>query len=113
MSDNRILMDVIPMMSEVLGIANRMIRKAALPDFRLTSDQGADRMRISFLDQLDSALDGPIIRWRKQKMNVVRHEDEGVQTILAFATVAKESLEEQSCVVLDLKQPAAIPCRKG
>jgi hypothetical protein len=46
-------------------------------------------------------------------MNVVRHEDEGVQEMPTFATVVKKSFKKQSGVVLDLKQSSAIPCREG
>ena len=43
-------MNVIPMMNEVLSIANPMIRESALPDFGLSSDKSADRVRVSALD---------------------------------------------------------------
>ena len=106
-------MNVIPMMSEVVNITNPMIRKPALPDFRLAPDQRTERMGISSLDQLNRALDGDVLRRGKQKMDVIRHEDEGVQQVLRFATVMKKSFKKQSRVVLDLKQSPAIPCREG
>jgi len=91
-------MNVIPMMSEVLSITNPMIRETALPNFRLAPDQGAERMGIPSFDQ---------------EMNVIRHEHEGVQGVLSFATVVEKSLKKQSCVVLDLKQSSTIPCGEG
>ena len=54
-------MNVIPMMNEVLSVTNPMIRKPALPDFRVAADQRPKRMRISALDQLDGTLDGHIL----------------------------------------------------
>jgi hypothetical protein len=113
MTDNRILMNVVPMMSEVVNITNPMIRKPALPDFRLAPYKGAECMGISSLDQLDRALNGHVLSWGKQKMNVVRHENESVQEIIAFATVVKNSFKKQSSVILDLKESSAIPCREG
>ena len=80
-------MNVIPMMSEVLSITNPMIRETALPNFRLAPDQGAERMGIPSFDQLERALDGHVVRRGKQEMNVIRHEHEGVQGVLTFATV--------------------------
>jgi hypothetical protein len=107
-------MNVIPMMSEVLNITNPMIRETALPNFRLAPDQGAERMGIPSFDQLERALDGHVARRGKQEMNVIRHECEGVQGVLTFATVVEEkSLKKQSCVILDLKQSSTIPCREG
>jgi hypothetical protein len=106
-------MNVIPMIGEVVNITNPMIRKASLPDFRLAPDHATERMGISSLDQLDGALNGHVLRWGKQKMNVDQREDEAAQEILAFSTVVKKSFKKQSCVVLDLKQSSAIPCRKG
>jgi hypothetical protein len=64
-TNNRILMNVIPMMSKILSITNPMIRKPALPDFRLAPDHATERMGISSLDQLDRALDGDVLRWGK------------------------------------------------
>ena len=106
-------MNVIPMMSEVLSITNPMIRETALPNFRLAPDQGAERMGIPSFDQLERALDGHVVRRGKQEMNVIRHEHEGVQGVLSFATVVEKSLKKQSCVVLDLKQSSTIPCGEG
>jgi len=43
-------MNIIPMMNEVLSIANPMVGESALPHFGLSSDQSAERMRVSALD---------------------------------------------------------------
>jgi hypothetical protein len=106
-------MNVIPMMSEVLSITNPMIRETALPNFRLATDQGAERMGIPSFDQLERALDGHVARRGKQEMNVIRHEHKGVQGVLIVATVVEKSLKKQSCVVLNLKQSSTIPCGEG
>ena len=61
MTDDRILMNVIPMMSEVVNITNPMIGKPALPDFRLAPDHATERMGVSSLDQLERAPDGDVL----------------------------------------------------
>jgi len=47
---NRILMNVIPMVREVLMVTNPMIGESALPHFGLSPDKSAERMRVSALD---------------------------------------------------------------
>ena len=49
-SNDGILMDIIPMMNEVLNIANSMIRESALPDFGFSSDESSEFMRVRALD---------------------------------------------------------------
>jgi hypothetical protein len=87
-------MNVIPMMSEVLSITNPMIRETALPNFRLAPDQGAERMGIPSFDQLERALEGHVVHWRKQEMNVVRHENEAVQEVLACTAIVEKSFKK-------------------
>jgi hypothetical protein len=82
------------MVSEVVCVPNPVVGKPALPDFGLATDQRAQRVRISALDQLDGALDGYVVSRSKQEMHVVGHEHEGVQRITAFAAVVKKCFEE-------------------
>ncbi|MGB9203936.1 MAG: hypothetical protein WCB94_08160 [Terriglobales bacterium] len=87
-------MNIISMMNEVLSTANPMIGESALPHFRVSPDQSAERMRVSALDQLDGALDCHVLSRSKQEMNVIGHKDEGVQCIATFSTVVVKGLEE-------------------
>lgn len=48
--NDRILMNIMPMVHKVLSIANPMIGKSALPHFGVSPDQSAERMRVSALD---------------------------------------------------------------
>jgi hypothetical protein len=43
-------MDVIAMMDEILSIAKAVIREAALPYLKVSSDERAECMRVSALD---------------------------------------------------------------
>ncbi len=93
-SNDGILMNVVLMMKEIPSIANPMIRKPALPDFRLASDQSAEFMRIRAFDQLNAALKSHVLSRREQEMNMVRHNNEGVQEVPALAAVVKQSFEK-------------------
>src|SRR5215470_11740015 len=103
-------MSVIPMMNEVPSIANPMIRKSALPHLRLAPNQCPKRMRVSAFDQLNRALDGDILSRSKYEMNVIRHHNESVKQIPAFAPIVKQSFEKQSRISFDGKQFAMMPC---
>ena len=87
-------MNIVPVMNEVLSIANPVIGKSTLPDVRVAPDKSVERVRVSALDQLDGALDGYILSRCEQEMHMIGHKDEGMQTIPAFAAVVKECFEE-------------------
>ena len=87
-------MNIIPMMNEVLSIANPMIGESALPDFGFSPNKSAERVRVSALDQLDGALNRYVLRRREQQMDVIGHKHEGVQCVTAFAAVVIKGLEE-------------------
>ena len=72
-------MNVISMMHEINLIANPMIGESSFPDFLLSTDDGAEFMRVRALDQLNGPLDGYVDRGSQQEMNVFRHKDKGVQ----------------------------------
>jgi len=87
-------MNVILMMNEVADIPNPMISESALPHLGVSPDEGAKLVRKRSLDELNSALDGYVWSRGKQKMNMVGHDNKGVQRIASFATVMIESLEK-------------------
>jgi hypothetical protein len=51
-------------------------------------------MRVSTLDQLHSALYRYVLGRCEQDMDMIGHEDEGVQCIATFSTVVIKGLEE-------------------
>ncbi len=93
-ADNRILMNVILMMNEIPSIANPMVRKPALPDLGLAPDDRSEFMRIRALDELYATLKSHALSRREQQMNMVRHNNEGVQEVPALAAVVKQSFEK-------------------
>jgi hypothetical protein len=87
-------MNIILMMDEVAGITNPMIGKSALPEFGLATNQRAQRVGVSALNQLNGALDGYVMSGSKQEMNMIGHEYEGAQCVAAFSTIVVKGLEE-------------------
>jgi hypothetical protein len=46
-------------------------------------------------------------------MDMLGHQNEGVQFVAAFAAVSVESLQEQARVVFDNEEPSTLPRREG
>ena len=59
-------------------------------------------MREAAFDQADCSFEGNLLR-SEQEMNVIRHDYEGVQLVVALAAVVLEGFEEEICVGFDLK----------
>ncbi len=67
-------MNIIAMSGKVLSIPNPVIGKSSLPNLP-ASKLDTERMRISALNKLDRLFQGDIEAWRKQQMQMLRHED--------------------------------------
>jgi hypothetical protein len=113
LSFDRVLVDVILMVNEILGVANAVIGKTSLPNFPLTAKDFSQGAGISAFDELDGVLDRDVIGRSQQKMNMLRHQNEGVQLIASSATVAVHCFEKESGVAFDHKKSPALPGRKG
>jgi hypothetical protein len=105
-------MNVISMMHKINAIANSMIRESALPNFLAATDDSAEFVRIRALNQLNSSLDGHVVRRSQQQMNMLGHDDKRVQFVPAFATMPIECLQEETDVNFDAKQFASIEGRE-
>jgi len=46
-------------------------------------------------------------------MDVLGHEDEGMELKLSFAAIAVKSVQEEADIVLDNEEPSALPRREG
>ena len=53
---DRIFMNVVSMVHEILVIANPVIGESSLPDFSFAAEDGPEGMRIATFDQLDRVL---------------------------------------------------------
>ena len=87
-------MDIQPMRGEIMRVANAMIREPLLPNFA-PADFDADSARVSALDQLYRALQRYIHGGCDEKMNMVRHENKGVEGESLLPAIAVERLQEK------------------
>jgi hypothetical protein len=46
-------------------------------------------------------------------MDVLGHEDEGMELKVPFAAIAVKSVQEEADIVLDNEEPSALPRREG
>ena len=102
-------MNVISVMREILLISNPMIRESALPNFPLATDNRSERVRISALDQLHCVFKCYALCWCEQKMNMFRHDHEGMNLKSAFATITVHSLQKKAHIIFHHEQSAPLP----
>ena len=102
-------MNVVLVMDEVSRVANAMIGESALPDFFRAAGHQSKGVGVSAFDELNGVLEGYVLCRREEQVNMLGHYNESVDLESAFATIAVESFQEESHVVLDNEQPAAVP----
>ena len=99
-----ILVDVVPVIVVARRVFHPELFKAILPDGHF----GLKAERETSLHKLHSLLDRNIRRGCQKQMDVVRHEDEGVDLISTLRSILIQQLEQELGVGFDLKKPAAI-----
>jgi len=99
---NRIVVDVIDMRQIILSVAHAAVGEAPLPDGKLRSHA----MGKSTFDELDGSFDGDVLR-RKQQVNVVRHHNERMKFVMAFAAIVLQRFKEELRIRSNLKKAAA------
>jgi hypothetical protein len=104
MSANRIGVDVVAMSLVVVRIFDAAERETLFPDRHF----GFEAKGETSFDVLNGLLDGDVWGGRDEEVEVVGHEDEGVELIAAFSAVVIEELEEEICVVVDLEEATSI-----
>jgi len=87
---------------ELFGVADAVVGKASLPD----GEPGGEAVGEASLDESDGAFEG-FLRG-EEEVDVVRHDDEGVEFVVAFRSVVLEGFDEEFGVALDLKEAAAV-----
>ena len=70
-------------------------------------------MRVASLDELHRPLQRDVIRRRKKKVDMVRHQNESMQLETALSTISIESLQEQSGVRLHDEESSPLKCRES
>jgi hypothetical protein len=56
--------------------------------------------------------EGHVVGRSEQEVDMLRHDNERVNSKPAFASISIEGLQKKACVVLDNEQPSALPCRE-
>jgi len=98
------VVDVGEVGEEVVAITHASVGEAALPD----GEVGFEAVRESAFDELDGSFEGDAL-WGEEQVDVVGHDDEGVEFVVAFAAVALERVEKKLGVGRLLEEAAAIP----
>ena len=99
-------MDVMAERIEGFGVANLRFIERWRPDWELASEP----MREVALDELHGFFKRDIRRWSKDRVDVVRHQDEGVEMKAVFGALFEEYIEKELGVGLDMEETAAICC---
>jgi len=100
---NRVSVDIRTTNSEVFSVPDAMVCETSLPDGKL----GGQTVGEASLDEPDGAFEGDGLR-REQKVDVVGHDDEGMEFIVTFGSVVLEGRDEEFGVRWDLEEAASV-----
>lgn len=101
---NGVLVDVIAMRVVVARVFDAAKGETLLPNRHF----GFEAEGEASFDELNGLLDGDVRRGREEEMEVVGHQDEGVDLVAVFGAVFVEKLEEEVGVRVGLEEPSAI-----
>lgn len=101
---NGILVNVIAMRVVIAWVFDAAKREALFPNRSF----GFEAEGEASFDELNGLFDGNVGSGREEEMEVVGHQDEGVDLIAAFGAVIVEELEEEGGVRVGLEETAAI-----
>ena len=89
-------MNIVAANIEVRCIADAVVRESSLP----YGEFGGETIRETPFDNSDGALESCL--WRDEEMNVVGHDDEGVEFVVAGVSVVLEGFDEEFGRALDV-----------
>jgi hypothetical protein len=87
---DRVVVDVVAVSEEVISVTHAAVGETALPGGELRGQAAGE----TAFDELDRAFEGDA-GGGEEKVNVVGHDDEGVEFVVAFAAVVLEGFEEE------------------
>lgn len=102
MRGDGVLMNVAMADAVVCCVADAMVGKASLPDGEL----GGEAVGEASLDESDGSFES--LLWSEKKVDVVGHDDEGVEFVVSFGAVVLEGFDEEFGVAFDLEEAAAV-----
>jgi hypothetical protein len=97
-----VLMNVVVADAVVGCVADAVVGEASLPD----GEFGGETVGEASLDESDGSFEG-FVRGEKQ-VDVVGHDDEGVEFVVSFGSVVLEAFNKEFGVPFDLKEAAAV-----
>ena len=101
-------MDIRTTNFEVLSVTNAMVGEAPLPDGEL----GGETVGEASLDESDGAFERDGLRG-KQEVDVVGHDDEGVEFVVTFGPVVLEGCDEEFSVGGNLEETTSVVSSAG
>ncbi len=100
---DRVLVDVVAVLFVIVSVADAVVGEASLPD----GEGGVEAVGEAPFDEHHGSFEGDVL-WGKEEMDVVGHDDEGVETVVAFVAVMLEGFEEELGCAVDLKEAASV-----
>ena len=99
-----VLGDVVNLVGEIFLVADAVLVKTVLPDF--SGILGSEREGEAAFDKLGSAFDG--FFWGEDDVEMIRHDDEGVEEKFISLAVAGEGGNDKFSVLSFLEDAAAL-----
>ncbi len=94
-------------------IADSVIGESTLPDLPLSAKDRTEGVRVSAFDELNRVLKRDVGRGSQQEMDMLWHEDKGMDLKSALVAIVIKSFEKEACIILDYKQPSLLPRRES
>lgn len=101
---NRVRVNVVAVRSEVARIFDAALCEAVFPNRRF----GFETERESALDELHGLFDGDVRGRRDEEMDVIGHEDEGMDRIATLSAVVVHQTDQEIRVGVGLEGAAAV-----
>jgi hypothetical protein len=93
----------VAMADAVVGcVADAVVGEASLSDWEF----GSEAMGEASLDESDGSFESFL--WGEEQVDVVGHDDEGVEFVVPFGAVVLEGFDEEFGVALDLEESASV-----
>jgi len=102
-------MNVFPELGILIPVSDAAVMKARSPNFAAEIEFLLSAIGKSALDELNGLLDG--VARSQQKVEVIGHYDEFVQTIFPLLAIAKKDVEEEEDHSIRLEQMSALGTR--
>lgn len=100
---NGVVMNVVDPFGEVVRVDDAAVVVASLPDICLAVETEGE----AALDVLHGLFQRSLRRGREHEVEVVRHDDKGVEFDASLGALVLQNVDEEQCGLFDLKESAA------